>query len=119
MPGGSLVTVPLPSPDLVTVNVKNQVTGRTARTQSDRVSIVTVQDPAPEQAPLQPTKVESAAGFAVNVTVFPVGNRALHVFPQLMPLGALVTVPDPIPLFCTVSVDIGTGTIAVKIAVTV
>jgi|SRR5215813_8162143 len=78
--------------------------------------IVTVQV-VPEQAPLQVTKVEPAAGAAVKVTVFPVGKLALHVFPQLMPLGALVTVPEPDPLLWTVRVCMLTG--AVKVAVTV
>jgi len=85
------------------------------------VLIVTVQV-VPEQAPLHATKVDPFAGLAVSVTVFPVGKLAVHVFwlfVQLMPVGALVTAPDPEPLFCTVRVDIGIGTIAVKVAVTV
>jgi hypothetical protein len=36
-----------------------------------------------------------------------------------MPLGALVTVPEPDPLFCTVNVDMGTTIGPVKVAVTV
>ena len=72
----------------------------------------------PEHTPLHPTKADPGAAVAVKVTVLPVGKLALHVPPQSMPLGALVTVPDPDPLFCTVSVDMGGGTIAVKIPVT-
>ena len=115
MPGGSLVTVPSPRPDFVTVNV----TGKRSNCADTvlLVSIVTVQGPVPEQAPLQPTKVDPPAGSSVNVTVLPVGKLALHVFPQLMPVGALVTVPDPDPLFCIVRVDI-LMTLAVKTAVT-
>jgi hypothetical protein len=79
---------------------------------------VTTQSPIPEQAPLQPAKVESPAGFAVNLTVFPVGKLSLQSFPQFMPLGALVTVPEPDPLFSTIRVDIGTGTTTSKTAVT-
>ena len=58
-----------------------------------------MQDPAPEQAPLQPTKVDPGAAVAAKDTELPVGKLALHVLPQSMPLGALVTVPDPDPLF--------------------
>jgi 3D (Asp-Asp-Asp) domain-containing protein len=64
-------------------------------------------------------KVEPVAGVAVNVTRLPVGKLALQVLPQFMPLGALVTVPDPDPFFSTVRVDMGTGTTAVKVVVTV
>jgi hypothetical protein len=80
--------------------------------------MVTVQDPAPIQAPLQPTKIEPATGVAVRVTEFPNGKLALQIFPQLMPLGALVTVPEPDPLLSTVRAAMGTGPIAMKIAVT-
>jgi hypothetical protein len=79
--------------------------------------MVTVHD-RPVQAPVQPTNVDPDAGLAVNLTVLSVGNWALQVRPQSMPLGALVTVPAPTPLFCTVRVDIGGGTNAEKIAAT-
>jgi len=49
----------------------------------------------PEQAPVQPLKIESALGFAVNTTDVPVAKVALQARPQLMPAGALVTVPLP------------------------
>jgi hypothetical protein len=64
--------------------------------------------------------VDPEAGVAVNVTVLPVGKLALQLPPppQLMPPGALVTVPDPDPILWTVRVDIGIGTPALKIAVT-
>ena len=71
----------------------------------------------PEQAPLQVTKVDPGAAVAVNVTELPVGKLALQAPPQLMPLGALVTVPDPEPVFSTVRVFRLTG--PVKLAVTV
>jgi hypothetical protein len=74
-----------------------------------------VQVPVPlHPPPLQPMKIEPAAAAAVSVTELFVGNEALQVFPQLMPLGLLVTVPVPVPALFTVSVE---GT-ALKVAVT-
>jgi hypothetical protein len=45
---------------------------------------------------------------------------ALHVSPQLMPEGALVTVPAPVPEFVTVSCTVagGGGAEALNVAVT-
>jgi hypothetical protein len=51
------------------------------------------------------------------VTELAVGKAAVQVFPQLMPPWALVTVPDPDPILCTLRLDMGTGPVAVKIAV--
>src|SRR5437899_10582162 len=68
--------------------------------------IVTVQAPVPVQLPLQPLKVEPAAGAAVKVTMVPMANAAEQVAPQEMPAGVLVTVPLPTPVFVTVSVKV-------------
>jgi hypothetical protein len=38
------------------------------------------------------------------VTTVPTSNEAAHVAPQLIPAGALVTEPAPVPAFVTVSV---------------
>src|SRR5438093_267706 len=77
---------------------------------------VTLQVPVPEQPPpLQPVKVEPAAGAAVKVTAVPVANAAEHVGPQEMPAGALVTVPVPVPLGLTVSVKVCTAKVAVTV----
>ena len=43
------------------------------------------------QAPLQPVKVEPAAGVGGQVTAVPLANEAEHVAPHEMPAGALVT----------------------------
>ena len=67
---------------------------------------VTVHVPVPVQPPLQPLKIEPAAGAAVKVTAVPLANAAEHVAPQAMPAGALVTVPVPVPLGLTVSVKV-------------
>src|SRR5207247_10485427 len=63
----------------------------------------------------QPVKVEPAAGVAVNVTEVPLAKLAVHVAPQLIPAGALVTVPLPVPAGVTVRVKV----CSVKVAVTV
>jgi len=75
---------------------------------------VTVQVPVPEQPPLQPVKIDPAAGAAVSVTPVPLAKLAAQVAPQVMPAGLLVTVPAPAPALETVSVKVG-----VKVAVTV
>src|SRR5438094_8460077 len=75
---------------------------------------VTVQVPVPEQLPpLQPAKVEPAAGAAVSVTEVPLANAAAQVVPQEMPAGALVTVPLPTPALLTVSVKVWRAKVAV------
>ena len=47
------------------------------------------------QAPDQLENLDPALGVAVKVTVVPATKSALHFVPQLMPLGWLVTTPDP------------------------
>src|SRR5207249_698877 len=114
IPTGELVTVPLPVPALLTVSaevgrLKVAVTVVAAET-------VTVQAPVPEQPPpLQPVKVEPAAGVVVSVTAVPLAKLAEQVAPQLIPTGALVTVPLPVPALLTVSAKLG----RLKVAVTV
>jgi len=101
-PAGALVTVPLPAPALLTVSVKD-CKAKVAVTEVATL-IVTVQVPLPVQPPpLQPLKVEPAAGAAVKVTMVPLANEAEQVVPQEMPAGLLVTVPLPVPALETVS----------------
>jgi len=70
--------------------------------------------PVPEQpAPLQPEKVEPAAGVAVSVTTVPSLNEVEHVAPQSIPAGELETEPEPVPDFVTVS-----ACVTVNVAVT-
>ena len=77
---------------------------------------VTTHDPVPEHPPpLQPLKVEPAAGVAVSVTAVPLGKLAEQVAPQVIPTGELVTVPLPVAAGVTVRVKVCT----VKVAVTV
>ena len=49
----------------------------------------------PVQPPAQPTKVEPSAAAAVRVTAVPGSKLALHVCPQFMPDGLLLTTKDP------------------------
>src|SRR6058998_576540 len=114
MPAGLLVTVPAPVPALETVSVK--VCRVKVAVTVVAALRVTVQAPGPEQPPpLQPVKVEPAAGAAVSVTAVPLAKLAAQVAPQVMPAGLLVTVPAPVPALETVSVKV----CRVKVAVTV
>src|SRR5690242_13938654 len=67
----------------------------------------TMQVPVPEQAPLQPTKVEPELAAAVSVTDWPLPKWAEHTLGQLMPAGLLLTVPLPVPARLTVSGKLG------------
>ena len=64
-------------------------------------SIVTMHDPVPVHAPLQPANVEAPSGVAVNVTTVPVSNDALQVAPHVIPAGEEVTDPPPVPVLET------------------
>src|SRR5207245_6402523 len=105
MPAGLLVTVPAPVPALETVSVK---VGRAKVAVTVVAALrVTVQAPVPEQPPpVQPVKVEPAAALAVSVTAVPLVKLAAQVAPQVMPAGALVIVPLPVPAGVTVRVKV-------------
>jgi hypothetical protein len=67
------------------------------------LSSVSVQGPVPVQAPDHPENVSPVPGVAVSVTTVPPLKVAVHVDPQLMPAGLLVTVPVPDPCLVTTS----------------
>ena len=69
--------------------------------------IATVHAPVPLQAPLQPANVDPAEGPAANATEVPAAKLALHVPPQLIPAGELVTVPKPLPALATLNASGG------------
>jgi hypothetical protein len=69
-------------------------------------------------APVQPPNTEPLDVAAVSVTAVALSNGALHVAPQLMPLGLDVTVPLPVPALVTVSVKVDTG-VVMNVTVTV
>jgi hypothetical protein len=75
---------------------------------------VTVQSPFPLHGPLQPAKVEPAAGEAVRVTAVPLATDCEQSVPQLMP--GPVTVPVPVPALLTASVEVGRPDRAVGMA---
>lgn len=105
IPAGALVIVPVPVPDLLTVSVK-LCDAKAAVTVVAALS-VTMQAPVPEQPPpLQPVKVEPAAGVAVRVIAVPLANAVVQVAPQEIPAGELLTVPEPTPDLLTVSVKV-------------
>jgi len=111
MPAGLLVMVPVPCPfcTLVTVRVNVPVGGGGGGVDGLNVAVTVVfafscvvQGPVPEQPPpLHPPKTDPEAGVAVNVTVVPVEKDLEQVVPQLIPVGLLVTVPEPVPDFKT------------------
>jgi hypothetical protein len=104
MPAGEEVTVPVPVPTFTTVRVVGTGTRVKEAVTVWAVLMVTTHDAVPEQAPLQPEKVEPDAGVAVSVTAAGARKPALQVGPQLRPVGEEVTVPVPVPALPTVSV---------------
>jgi hypothetical protein len=90
MPAGLLVTVPVPLPAKVAVSGKTNL--NVAVADFDAV-IVTEQEPVPEQAPLQPVKMEPAVEFALRVTLVPSEKPRTHLPGQFIPVGLLVTDP--------------------------
>ena len=69
MPAGELVTAPLPVPALPTVSAKVWAVAVKVAVTARAALMVTEQEAeGPVHAPLQPLKVEPAAGVAVNVT---------------------------------------------------
>jgi hypothetical protein len=101
IPLGLLVTVPvpLPVPDLLTVN---WFVGMVLNVADTLEVPVTVQGPLPEHAPPQLTNDEPAAAAAFKATEVPGSNWFEQIAPQLMPAGVEVTVPLPVPCLVTV-----------------
>jgi hypothetical protein len=107
-PAGLLVTVPLPLVDTASEKLDARTGSNRAvtwYTTSSLISLI-VQEPDPEQTPLQPANCEPGSALAVNVTGWKPsclweGNGKKHVAPQSIPGGLLVTVPEPPPSFET------------------
>jgi len=73
---------------------------------------LTVTLPLEQPVPDQPAKVEPEAAVAVKVTAVAVLKVVAQALPQLIPEGELVTVPLPVPLWFTVTVEIAGGVVA-------
>src|SRR5262245_9594684 len=74
------------------------------------IAAVTGTTPSTHSAlPLQPVNAEPAAATALSVTRVPPAYGSEQSVPQMMPAGALVTVPLPLPALVTVSVKLLTG----------
>ena len=56
-----------------------------------------VTTPFVQPVPLQPVKVEPAAGMACRVMMLPLEKVAEHLVPQSMPVGELTIFPLPLP----------------------
>ena len=67
------------------------------------VFMVIVHVPVPVHAPDHPSNVDPVSATAVRVTTVPSRNTSEQSEPQLIPAGSLVTVPNPPPVFKTVS----------------
>ncbi|PYM76868.1 MAG: hypothetical protein DME03_07795 [Candidatus Rokuibacteriota bacterium] len=109
MPGGALVTLPLPSPARITVIV----TGGGEKVALTVVAVVSVSAQAPEPVhppPNQPMKTQPAAGVAVSDTDVPEAKLAAQLDPQSMPPGVLVTVPVPARVTVSWTGPAATGT---------
>jgi hypothetical protein len=93
------------------IEARPPIAGAAERVAPTAVSLsrVRVHGAVPEHAPVHAIKVEPSLGFAVSVTDVPVAKLALHVEPQLIPAGALVTVPVPPPESVTVSTTVAGG----------
>ena len=79
--------------------------------------MVTLQAPEPEHPPPQFPKREPLASRRVRLTGVPELYVCLQSLPQLIRPSPLVTVPVPLPPFCTVSAKFPGG-FCVKVAVT-
>jgi hypothetical protein len=97
MPGGTLVTLPLPVPPIPRVIVGGPVN---VPPMLWSAFIVMVQTAAPEQPPVHPPKTDPDPATAVSCTDVPLGKYAWQEPPcgnwQLIPGGVLVTVPVPL-----------------------
>lgn len=80
--------------------------------------IETVQVPVPEQAPLQPVKLDPVDAAAVSVTVVPAAKVPLQLLLHAMPPGEDVTTPEPVPRVVKVRVYVVPDELRVKVAVT-
>ncbi len=107
IPAGLEVTVPDPVPEIVTASVFGGMRSNVA-VQLRAAFIVTL--PSVQSAsPLHPANVEPDAGAGMSVTEVPSSYISVQSLPQLIPVGLVVTVPEPVPVFDTVRVKVASG----------
>jgi hypothetical protein len=95
MPEGLLLIVPLPEPAADTLNA-TPADVKLAATDTVLFNTRLQLFDDPEQAPDHPLNEFPEFGVAVRVTIVPLLKLAVHVCPQLMPEGVLVTVPPDV-----------------------
>src|SRR6266852_1855174 len=98
------MTVPLPSPAALTV--RRGWRSNLAVTAASSC-MVSVHEPVPWHAPPQPANNQPGAASADRVTSAHTGYSAVQAFPQLIPPGALLTLP--LPALLTTRVRRGDG----------
>jgi hypothetical protein len=99
IPGGLLVTVPVPLVFPVRLTVRDGFKSKVATIWRSAL-MVRSQAVVPEQAPVQPTKREVASGVGVITTLLPdakLAEQAVPWLPQVIPAGLLVRLPVPVP----------------------
>jgi hypothetical protein len=115
-PAGALVTLPPPPPAIV--NVIAFASSKSPLTDFAESMVTTQVGTRPEQPPpVHPLKMEPPAAVAVSVTV-PTLKLFTQVAPQLIPDGALVMLPCPLPLAPAVRVTVSVWLVLAKSAVT-
>src|SRR5262245_52697592 len=103
MPVGCEATVPVPVLDAGKVTRSSFCSSVQRAVTLFAASMVTVHGPVVlVHAPVQPPKVEVAAGFAVSCTMVLWRNDAVQPA-HAMPAGLELTVPEPVPVDDTVS----------------
>jgi hypothetical protein len=93
-----LLMLPSSQPSLASRTLLPQVENN-AVTDSAALMVTSQVDAEPEQAPPHPRKRWFAVAMAVSVTTVPLANEAfcvLHDGPQLIAIGAELTVPVPV-----------------------
>jgi hypothetical protein len=102
MPAGELLTDPVPLPDNSTDSCGPLVVAVLNVAVTDvAADAMMLHVPVPLHAPDHPANVDPLLGVAASVMAVPAMKLALHVWPQLMPAGVLLTVPDPLPASTT------------------
>ena len=86
---------------IVTVGADGDPVAKEATTVVAAVSVITHVPVPLHPAPLHPVKVEPAVGAAVRFTTVPLAKLPEQLGPQVIPAGALLTVPLPAPIFTT------------------